>query len=421
MNTGAEPALTDRSPPTHRRYPAAREGNLLRPRWYASLMFQAVCLQAAFFAVRPMVSYRVLELGAGPLALGVMAASFSLLPLILAVVIGRFTDRIGSSRVIAAGVCTTLTGSGLSIAAQNVTLLVVASAVIGLGHLTCLVAQQTLVAEATTSDSRDRAFGGLTAFASLGQVIGPLAAAMAAAGGVFTTSAGGTNARIGLAVAAAFTAIALPLCLPLRAVGARPATRPLEPTHSVIRDVLRTDGMWQAMLASGAVLASLDLLLAFLPLWANDRGVSVTVVGWLLALRAAVTVAVRLGYAPLVERCGRRVVLIGSIAMAAAAFVLLPWTGPAGAVAVMAMFGIGLGLAQPLTISWVVARATPDTRGSALGLRITANRLAQFVVPAMVGVLAGGAGSTGVFLASAALLSCTCGAIARAPLEDGPP
>ena len=44
--------------------------------------------QASVFAVRPMVSYRALELGAGPFELGVVGGAFSLLSLFFGVPAG---------------------------------------------------------------------------------------------------------------------------------------------------------------------------------------------------------------------------------------------------------------------------------------------------------------------------------------------
>jgi len=47
--------------------------------------------------------------------------------------------------------------------------------------------------------------------------------------------------------------------------------------------------MWRSLTVSGVVLVSLDLMYAFVPVWAIERDISATAVGVLLALRAAVT------------------------------------------------------------------------------------------------------------------------------------
>ena len=53
--------------------------------------------------------------------------------------------------------------------------------------------------------------------------------------------------------------------------------------------------MWRSLTVSGAVLVTVDLMYAFVPVWATEQGISATVVGLLLALRAAVSVVSRFG------------------------------------------------------------------------------------------------------------------------------
>lgn len=55
----------------------------------------------------------------------------------------------------------------------------------------------------------------------------------------------------------------------------------------------------------------------------------------------------------------------------------------------MAVIGLGLGLGQPVTLSWVAGAARRELRGTALELRVSGNRLGQTVLPAVVGLIAG--------------------------------
>ena len=54
--------------------------------------------------------------------------------------------------------------------------------------------------------------------------------------------------------------------------------------------VLKAPGLWRSLVVSGAVLVTVDLMYAFVPVWATQQNVSAAVVGMLLALRAAVSV-----------------------------------------------------------------------------------------------------------------------------------
>jgi hypothetical protein len=47
-------------------------------------MFQTVAMQACYFAIRPMVSYRALELGGSTRDLGIIAGAFGLASLLIA-------------------------------------------------------------------------------------------------------------------------------------------------------------------------------------------------------------------------------------------------------------------------------------------------------------------------------------------------
>ncbi|MPZ62782.1 MAG: hypothetical protein GEU93_16100 [Propionibacteriales bacterium] len=53
-------------------------------------------------------------------------------------------------------------------------------------------------------------------------------------------------------------------------------------------------------------------------------------------------------------------------------------------------------MCQPLTMAWVAAETTPETRATAMSVRIVANRLGQVTVPALAGLVAGFAGVAGV-------------------------
>jgi cyanate permease len=193
-----------------------------------------------------------------------------------------------------------------------------------------------------------------------------------------------------------------------------------EPTTSrrAFSELIRTDGMWQAMLTSGTVLAALDLLMAFLPVWAEERGVSVTTVGWLLAVRALVSLLSRVGVVHLVAALSRRWTFIGSLVLGVVGLALLPFVDVIGAVLVMCLLGVGLGLAQPLTLSWVSNISAPNVRGAAIGLRLTANRLGQTVLPPAIGLAVADSGSAGVFLGCAVVLAAATGTALGQRLDD---
>lgn len=190
--------------------------------------------------------------------------------------------------------------------------------------------------------------------------------------------------------------------------------------HAIGR-VLRIPSMPQAMIASLTVLTAIDLLTVYLPVYGEANGLSVETVGLLLAVRAAASMASRLLMLPLIRHFGRRSVLVSSIVMPAVALGALPlFDAPYLLYIAMAIAGFGLGLGQPISLSWVADQAPSELRGTALGVRLSGNRLGQVVLPAGVGVIAGATGVTAVFISLSALLGVSAAAVMAAPFGQAP-
>jgi predicted MFS family arabinose efflux permease len=183
--------------------------------------------------------------------------------------------------------------------------------------------------------------------------------------------------------------------------------------------VLRVPSMPHAMIASFAVLSSIDIIVAYLPVYGEANAIPVATVGVLLAIRGAASMVSRAAMLPLRRLLGRRRLLVASTGIPAVMLVLLPFSGSAVVplAVVMVLVGFGLGLGQPLTMSWVATRAPFDIRATAIGVRLSANRLGQFAVPATIGVVAGVAGLTAIFWSLAAMLAVAAVAIVQSPFD----
>jgi MFS family permease len=333
----------------------------------------------------------------------------------LAFAVGRRADRLGPGRLMVAGSLLLALGCLAALLAPGFVVLLLAAAALGLAQLLGMVGQQTTVARSAGGVDRDRGFGSLTAAASVGQMVGP-PVALTLAG--WLAVRGWSETVVGLGVAGVLALLASALLAGHRSGSpAEGATGEPITSRRAFSELIRTQGMWQAMVTSGTVLAALDLLLAFLPAWAEERGVSVTTVGWLLAVRALVSLLSRVFVVRLIAVLSRRWTFVGSLVLGVAGLALLPFVDVAGAVVVMCLLGVGLGLAQPLTLSWVSNLSAPNARGAAIGLRLTANRLAQTVIPPVIGVVVADSGTTGVFLGSAAVLAAATGTVLRRQLD----
>jgi MFS family permease len=174
------------------------------------------------------------------------------------------------------------------------------------------------------------------------------------------------------------------------------------------RDVWRVAsirGVTPSIIAGVAVLTSIDLLIAYLPAYGEFRGIEPGTIGLILGTQAAGAVLSRLFMVRLIDRLGRRRTLALSMLAPTFGLLLVPLTGHVPLLfALVLVAGLGLGLGQPLSLSLVVAEVEEHLRGTAIGLRLTSNRLGQMVLPAVVGGIAGSAGVGGIFTASGTLL-----------------
>lgn len=362
------------------------------------LLVHSVVVQLLTFVLRPTTSYRAIELGVPGPVLGLLGASFAVVPLLLALPSGALVDRIGERRTMLAGAallvascaCFVLLGDG-------VPGLVAASVLLGTGHLLSVLGQQSLVAGTAGPGGFDVAFGRYTFAASLGQTLGP---------GLIVLFGGGRTVPDTDGILRGATVVAVGLLLVTLAVrGGAGATGPVDPAHGVA-GLLRLPGLFRALLTSCVILSAVDITLVYLPALGAERGLASGTVAALLVVRAAASMVSRLFLGGLSARFGRRALLLSSIAASVVGMAAVPVPLPVWLLGVaVAVAGLGLGVGQPLTMSWLAESAPPGTRGRAMSLRLTGNRLGQVVVPSAVGVLAAGAGAAGVLWATAAALA----------------
>ncbi|MFI6578867.1 MFS transporter [Nocardiopsis sp. NPDC050513] len=381
------------------------EAGLPERRWLWPLLVSVVFAHTALNVARPLISYRTIAVGGDAVAVGLVTAAYALLPLLIAVPLGRATDRARRTAwIVGLGAAVLAAGSVLLAAATGLVSLALASTVVGAGHLLCMIAGQGLVARFSPPEHLDRDFGWYTAAASLGQLAGPLisGAVLADASGPDLLPATSTALWVACATAVLGAVGILPL-LTLRSPV--PAERG-SGTSVGAREILRGRRMTAALLASLSLLSAVDVLTAYLPLIAESRGISPLYVGVLLSVRAAASLVSRLCLPWLLVRWSRRSLIVASTAVAglSMALVAVPVGGPLALGAVLAAGGFLLGLGQPLTMAEVATAAPEGARGSALALRIWGNRLGQVAIPAAAAGVAGAVGAPGALLVSAAVL-----------------
>ncbi|MEV1022654.1 MFS transporter [Streptomyces sp. NPDC050264] len=382
--------------------------------WLLRLVIAFSFAQAAVSMARPAVSYRALALGADERAVGVIAGVYALLPLFAAVPLGRRTDHGRCAPLLPLGVVLISGGCALSGLANSLAAMAAWSGVMGLGHLCFVIGAQSIVARQSAPDEQDRNFGHFTIGASLGQLIGPVAAGALIGG----PDMAGTSA-LALLVAAGGCAVALTSLWRIEFSRTRTGSRPAKGAARVpVHRILRTRGVPGGIFISLAVLSATDILTAYLPVVGEHRGIAPSVIGVLLSLRAAATIACRLVMTPLIDWLGRAVLISATCLLAAVLCAGIALPVPVRALGVMlVLLGFCLGVGQPLSMTTVVQAAPADARSTALALRLTGNRLGQVAAPASAGLVAGVVGTAAPFVMLGGLLLVAAGLGARGVRE----
>jgi MFS family permease len=368
-------------------------------RSWTPIIVHAVLLQVFTYSFRPALSYAVLDAGGQTAVLGLLGTAFALPALLLALPSGRLVDRIGERRaglfgggLLAAAGATALLGQG------SVEALMIAMLLMGAGHLLSVVAEQALVANRSRAGARERAFGLYTLSASVGQALGPLLIAIPSPGST------GPWLEVVLALATGLALLVIASSIWMRS-SMRAASEPDTMLASSGR-LLRSPGVPQALIASSIAIASIDVTLAFWPALGEERGLPAAIISAMLVTRALATIASRAALPRVAERLTRPVILIATLSVSALslAATALP-VGVSALLAFAAIYGLTIGVCQPVTMSWLTDESPIDQRGLAMSLRLAGNRIGQSTIPLAVGAVAPAAGAAGVVLATAATLT----------------
>ena len=370
--------------------------------WARPLLLSSTLTQATIYVLRPMITYRAIELDANTAQIGVVAALYALFPVLLALQFGTWVGKIGEGKLIIAGTLSLAATSLALVFANSVLTLAIATAFAGVSHLACMVGGQSMVALRAPRENYDKYFGYYTFSASLGHLVGPLIAAVVA----------GSNGTLPKSTSSAFL-LGFALCViaifpVIKWWSKKPsvAAKSDQGTYSAAFSLVKKPGIFAAIYVSLAISSVADVLVVFLPLFGTENNFSPYAIGIILAIRAGTTMISRFFLGRLSNRFSTHQLLMVStgisiIACGAMAFAKTPFT--LGAIVFVAGFSLGIG--QPLTMSLVSQKTVANERALAVSARLMGNRFGQFLVPAGAGAIAASAGAGGVFIALSILLA----------------
>jgi MFS family permease len=360
--------------------------------WLLLVLLNSLFIQGGIYVVRPIVTYKSIELGADATWIGVIGAAWAVAPLILAIPIGRFVDKGKDGLALFAGASTLLLVSIAMPFINNVPLIMLAMTVMGLGHLLVMVGGQTMIANRSGSAKYERDFGLFTFYASLGHALGPLAG-----GWLADTGTGEINTAAPFWFSAVIFALGVTASISLANKSTPKPAGQEDQAKVKATEVLALPNFKVAIYTASASTSVVDVLLIFLPLLGTQNGMTPSQIGILLGIRSASSMLVRGVLGQISRRFGMRFTLEAGVIVTLVSCVLLIYVTDFWIIAaILAIAGFAMGIGQPLTMAWVSRISPANMRGLAISIRLTANRFGQVVAPAAAGLIAG-AGVSGVF------------------------
>ncbi|MBX9826397.1 MAG: MFS transporter [Xanthobacteraceae bacterium] len=369
------------------------------------LLLSSFLVQTVTALVRVTISYRAVELELSLVWLGMIAATFAIFPILIAVQVGRFIDRGFDTRTAWIGALIfALSMTGFALRPTTAGLLLF-STVMGFGHIMLMASHQMICVRAAGPKSLETVFGNFMVVTAIGQGFGPYIV------GWMGGSAPIPPTQPLFVIAAALAAASLVFALMLKPARAAAASKDQGDIVPISR-ILRIPGLVAVIAAGVIMVAASDTVVVYIPLLGAERNIDVHDIGLLLTVRAAASMVARLFYARMVAAFGRWPLMIAGTFVCGLSYAAIAAPIPLWAMHVaIAAMGFSFGLATTLSITIVVDMTTVSARGTTNSLRIMSNRLGQFVMPFGAGLVAAAAGLGGLFLVLAAAIAAAAGSM----------
>mgnify|MGYP000025653674 CR=1 FL=1 len=355
--------------------------------------------------VRVTTSYRAIELGLSAAWIGIITAAFAILPVFLALKVGRAIDRGNDIIMVRSGTGMLVVACAGIALVPSIYALLLFTAILGIGHLLLSIGVQVLCAQQPGPGVMERTLGNYMIATAIGQGAGP--AVVGWMGGSAAIPPTQPLFWIGFA-----TAILAFLSSLLLQSGYKPSPQANGSKPMPVRDIIRSPGFTVVFFVSVVTVVAQDLIVVYLPLMGTERNIAVDVIGSLLAVRAFAAVVSRMFFARLSALLGSTRLIAASTIAGALAFVCLAAPFPIASMYVsIAIVGGSLGIAVTTAISSLLALVGTEVRGTANSLRTGGTRLGQVVIPFLAGILAAAAGVASVFIVLGASLAMAATAV----------
>src|SRR5882672_3858325 len=277
------------------------------------IVLLCIALHICYIGSKVVVSLLAIELGASQFLIGVIAALYALLPLVLGVLSGRLADTIGMRVPMIIGALLASVAMLCSFFLQAIAALFATALIMGAAFMLYNVSIQNLTGAYGRPEDRARHFSILTIGYSVSTFIGPLVA------GFTIDYAGHARAFLVFAILTLFPIVVLAVRPQLTRVNAPK----LEKDERRALDLLRNPPLRSVIVMSGLMVAANELFAFYTPVFGHSIGLSASTIGVVMGCYAAATFLTRFFLPLLMRRISSQQVLSFSMLLAAAGFLLL--------------------------------------------------------------------------------------------------
>ena len=360
------------------------------------ILLVSISIHACYIGSKVVVSLLALELGASQMLIGVLAALYALVPMMIGVYSGRLTDRIGMRIPLLIGALLTAVAMLCGFFWQQLPALFAVATLMGAAFVFHNVAIQNLAGAYGRPEHRARNFSILTIGYSMSSFIGPMIA------GFSIDYAGHGRAFLSFALLT-LPPLALLIFYPHFT---RIETQKSEKKERRALDLLRDPPLRRVIIMSGLMVASYELFAFYIPIHTHAAGLSASAIGLILATYAAATFVTRFFLPFVMRRMQANEVMFWFMLLSACGFLVLPFLKTQYPLMLVAfVIGIGSGVGQPLSMTLSYNRSPAGRTGEVTGLRLTFNNISRIVIPLVSGTLGAAFGAAPVFWMNAVNLA----------------
>ena len=367
---------------------------------------------SGFGGSRVVISLYALDQNASQFTIGVLMALYAVVPLLMAVHVGRLADRVGPRVPMLIGTAGVMVGLLVPVVFPGLLSLYVTALVLGSTFHFFFITVQGIAGGIGGSEHRARNFALVGMGFSAAGFIGPFLAGLA------IDHLGHLPAFWILSLFPAVPTLML-LLKPSFLPKARRQTGAAGPRRAL--DLWRVPGLRNTFIASGILSSAWDLFQFYFPVYGHQLGLSASTIGAILGVFALATFTIRVVLPPLAKRYSEAQILSSGIFIGAVAFVLFPLFANAYVLAAVAfLLGLGVGCGQPMSMSLIYALAPPGRAAECAGLRVTVNNLMHLVIPLFFGSLGAAFGYALVFTTNSGMLVAAGVLVRKARISSSP-